>query len=569
MSGHIVVCGLDTLGLRLVKELRRLGEDVVVVVEEAEARRVAEATSVGASIVRGGYVDEATLHRADVQTARALALVEQNDVGNLHAGLTAQEINPQLRIVVRLFNDPLREAAESLLHDSIALSASAMAAPLFVSAALDEDEAQCIKICGRRLVVAEVGQGRALTGIVLPLAGSGAGDELALLPEAADLGGLALYDAGLSDQSLEGSTRRPRRLRAEAIDAVRTVGAAAGAVADRRFRWLLVAILLVTAISVLVFSLAGHMAPLDALYFTVTTITTTGYGDITARGRGLGVEIYVILLIVVGATLLALFYALLIDAIVGVRLTRALGGVRWRTRDHVVVCGLGNVGLKIVAQLIRHNVPVVAIEQDESSLKIATARRLGAPVIVGDASLEESLRAAHVEDARCLIAATNDDVANLEAALNARHVRPDLRIVLRLFDHDLAQRIDRTFGLPISRSVSALAAPAFAAALLDRQVLSVIPVGHHVLVVAELAVEPGSALVGAPLAGVDQPGRFRVVSLRSHQGETVWKPEAGTLLAAGDTLIVVSRRTELSALVGMARSRCAGQAGGPGARGSD
>jgi Trk K+ transport system NAD-binding subunit len=551
MEGHVVVCGLDSLGVRLVEELRRLGEEVVVVVDEGTTR-VPTAEQLGASIVCGPYRAEETLHQAEVETARAIALLEQDDVGNLHAGLAAQEINAGIRIVMRLFNDPLRRSVEALLPDCVALSASAIAAPLFVSAALGEEDYRRLAIAGRAVAVTSIDEKPGECAVLLPLSATAADGSLVLLPERASSDGLVLLDAA---ESSEGSSfSQPVRRGFHPREQAQRIFVATAAVADRRFRRLLAAIVVIVAISMAIFSIFGGLNLFDALYFTITTITTTGYGDITVLHSSPPVKAYGIVLMLVGATLLAVFYAILIDAVVGVRLTRALGGVRGSLRDHVIVCGLGNVGLKVVEQLAAQHIPAVAIERDGDSIKIQTARRLGVGVVVSDASAAESLRSARVEQAACLIAVTNDDVTNLEAALNARHVRPELRVVLRLFDHDLATRVQRTFGIAISRSVSALAAPAFAAALLDRRVLTVIPIGHLVLVVADVEIEVRAPLDGKTVGFADRLNAHRVLALKSQDGSTVWLPPTDSPMSAGDRLIVMATRAGLSDLLVQARS---------------
>ena len=113
------------------------------------------------------------------------------------------------------------------------------------------------------------------------------------------------------------------------------------------------------------------------------------------------------------------------------------------------------------------------------------ARQLGLPVVIGDAFREETLRAAHLDTCLALVSVTSLDMVNLETALTARALRDDLRIVLRLTDDDLAERLEKTTGNMISRSVPYLAAPAFATAMLEHQVLRTIDVGRHVLLIAD------------------------------------------------------------------------------------
>jgi Trk K+ transport system NAD-binding subunit len=145
---------------------------------------------------------------------------------------------------------------------------------------------------------------------------------------------------------------------------------------------------------------------------------------------------------------------------------------------------------------------------------------------------------------------STDDVTNLKAALNARAVRPDVRVVLRLFDSDFAGRVQTAFNINISRSVSRMVAPAFAAAMLDRDVVVTIPVDRHALLVASVQVLAGSPLEGARLRSVDRPMSVRVIGQSAPDSEWVdWSPRPDHKLVAGDRILVVARRAGLRRLL--------------------
>jgi Trk K+ transport system NAD-binding subunit len=139
---------------------------------------------------------------------------------------------------------------------------------------------------------------------------------------------------------------------------------------------------------------------------------------------------------------------------------------------------------------------------------------------------------------------TSLDVVNLETALVARSLRDDLRIVVRLTDDDLAERLEKTTANIISRSVPYLAAPAFATAMLEHQVLRTIAVGRHVLLIGDLRVQNG--LAGRSIADTEEDGQARVLALQtSGMAALAWAPPRGHLLAAGDRLIVLATRRGL------------------------
>ena len=245
-------------------------------------------------------------------------------------------------------------------------------------------------------------------------------------------------------------------------------------------------------------------------------------------------------LMLVGALSLALVYALITDAIVGVRLARSLGERPRPRRDHVVVLGLGRIGQRVIEELVALRIPCVAIERNESAPGVQQAHRLRVPVVLFDVANADTLDGLSLDRARCVMVLTDDDAANLAAALNIRAVHSDLRVVLRLFDHDLAQRVEAAFSIHVSRSVSSLAAPAFAAALSDRRALATIPVGAQAVTVAELAVP-----IGRTVAELEQAahGEARVIALGRR-----WSPRAGDRVGSGEAVVAIGSPTGLAAL---------------------
>ena len=184
LTGHIVVCGLDELGHRTIEELRRLVEDVVVIARAPGEEFAYHARQLGATLVDGSYRDESVFIRAGVPAASALVITEDDDVGNLHAALAAQDLNPRLRIGLRMFNAELGRRVLLMFGDCTVLDPSAIAAPAFVSAALHEPWEQRIDIAGRRLVVR---QGSADDpDVLLPLARVHPGGSAELFPDRGD-----------------------------------------------------------------------------------------------------------------------------------------------------------------------------------------------------------------------------------------------------------------------------------------------------------------------------------------------------------------------------------------------
>ncbi len=179
------------------------------------------------------------------------------------------------------------------------------------------------------------------------------------------------------------------------------------------------------------------------------------------------------------------FLPLVTAAIVGSRIPGVAAAARPPLSNHVIVAGLGAVGARIIGQLHDLGIEVVGVDKSAEATGMPLAQRLGIRVVIGETHREETLRAAGIATCQALVSVTDSDIANLETALNARALAADPRIVVRLYDDDLAARVQATIGNTVSRSTSYLAAPAFAAAVLDHQVLRTIAVGRHVLLLAD------------------------------------------------------------------------------------
>jgi hypothetical protein len=135
-------------------------------------------------------------------------------------------------------------------------------------------------------------------------------------------------------------------------------------------------------------------------------------------------------------------------------------------------------------------------------------------------------------------------------------VRPDVRIVLRLFDPDFAVRVQRGFGIRFTRSVSQLAAPAFAAAAMGSEVIASVPIGdRRIVLFARLPVPKGSDLEGLRLSDIDHSGELRVLAIADPEGDVArWSPDpASEIIDAGEDLIVAATRAGLASVLKVAR----------------
>lgn len=205
---------------------------------------------------------------------------------------------------------------------------------------------------------------------------------------------------------------------------------------------------------------------------------------------------------------------------------------------HVVVCGAGHVGFRVIEQLAQMGEEVVVVESNRANRFSDRVRdELRFPLIVADATRMDTLQQAGVERARAIIPCTSNDMINLEIALNARELNPQVRVVLRMFDADLARKLNKGFGLGAAFSTAALAAPAIAAAVREQDIRQALMVDDTLVALAPLDIQPGSALAGQTVAQVEQALDVNLVLHR--RGSAVdYRPDHGIVLEPGDHIIV-------------------------------
>ncbi|WP_155375574.1 potassium channel family protein [Catellatospora vulcania] len=555
-NNHFVINGSDGLAYRLAEQLTtRYGVDVVVLMsgeQRRDARDFSELPRVRVVVV--DRVDERALVKADVATAIGLALTVQDDVGNIHVALQARDLVPGLRLVVRMYNSHLGRGIEELLGNARVLSDAEIASPALVAIALDEVNAVPLPVGGRTLVVArraDVTPDDVVCGLVDTTTGGTAPDLLPADPGRADLVlAEARVSSGVADSVADTVTtvartvrRNARRWRLPAVvDTAKTL-------ISRQFRIAVAVVLLILVGAGFAFARTRpEVASFwDGVY--VTLVNALGGPQLDADIPGWQ-QVLQLLVALAGLALVPLITAMVVEGAVNARLAVAQGRLRLPEEGHIVLVGLGNVGTRVLRLLYDRDIPLVAIDVKEEARGVPLARELGVPLIIGDASRESTLRSAHVQNCRALMTLASNDVINLEAALHGRNLQPKLRVLVRLFDGDLAARVRKTFSIRFTRSVSYLAAPAFAEALMEREVIGTISVERRVLLVAEVVVGTGSPLVGQRVAVADIAGAVRVIALAEFgEPRPLWRPAPNRVLQARDRITVVASRDGLSRLM--------------------
>ncbi|NOK02994.1 MULTISPECIES: TrkA family potassium uptake protein [Myxococcus] len=201
-------------------------------------------------------------------------------------------------------------------------------------------------------------------------------------------------------------------------------------------------------------------------------------------------------------------------------------------KGHVVVCGAGRVGYRVVTQLREMGKDVVVVEKREDAAFVSALRDELVPLLIDDTRSPLCLPRTNVKDASAIVCATDDDLANLNIALDARKLNPDIRVVIRLFDDDLSGKVRETFKAE-ALSSSSLAAPAMALAAMDPRIVHSFHLAKHLMVVSLFEARLG--LPGLTISEVRD--RFGCLALSlQRNGEERLHPQGDEVIRPGDVL---------------------------------
>ncbi len=311
-------------------------------------------------------------------------------------------------------------------------------------------------------------------------------------------------------------------------------------------------------LAVVVVGTVGYLAlgfgPLDAVYQTITTVSTVGFREV--RPFSPAAKVFTIALILAGVGIALYAFSVLIETLLEGRLQDLLGRRRMErtistTSNHVIICGWGRVGRSIAAEVAAAGREIVVVDHDEE--RLATSPH---PAVMGNATDDDVLEAAGIARAASLVAAVDGDADNSFITLTARTLNPGLFIVSRARTRDSESKLVRA-GADRVVNPQNIGGARMAAFVLRPHVAEFLDVVMHErnleFRLEEIEVGPGSRLVGATLRNAqirDQTGSL-VLALRTVDGQFVTNPSPDSVIEAGQVLITIGTEDELQALLAL------------------
>jgi len=314
-------------------------------------------------------------------------------------------------------------------------------------------------------------------------------------------------------------------------------------------------------VAIVLFGAAGYrliegMALIDALYMSVITVSTVGFGEI----RPLGPEgrLFTIALIIIGVG--SVFY--LLTATAELVLEGSLRDFFGKTamhrkihgqQNHVIVCGFGRLGKAVVEELKRHDTPLVVIESDPA--KEAELAAMDVLYVIGSALEESVMEEAGVGSARAVVVATASDADNVYITLSVREKNPKAFIHAR-GDSEAGLRRLRLAGADQTLSAYQWGGMRIAASILRPSVVDFlelsVPGRESEVDLEEIKVERESPISGMTIAAIERENiRVRVVALKRPDQPISMIPDPNSRVEAGDFLVVIGESASLKRLGGL------------------
>lgn len=214
---------------------------------------------------------------------------------------------------------------------------------------------------------------------------------------------------------------------------------------------------------------------------------------------------------------------------------------------HIILVGLGHLGFQVIQNLIAMDLDVVVIELKPDAELITEVQSMGAPVITGDANKNTTLTQAGILKAKSLVLCTQNDQLNMQMAIKAKALNPDLEIVIRIFDQQFADALQTQFNFtPLSSSV--ISAPQFAGSAAGLELTRPITMEGQSYSLAKLKVADDSALSGITTKELEQIYDVSLVVI-NRNSTTESHPHPESKIYAGDTIIVLSIPSQIKSLV--------------------
>jgi len=497
MGPNTIICGLGSIGFRVLMFLEQLGETKISVISLRNHPDWQDYFAKScAKLFVGDARREELLLQAGVKSSHSIVIATDSDASNISIAFDAIRLNSNIRVVMRLHHQELAQQFREQIPNIEIWNPDSLAAPLFVRASLGQ------KIIGElhlsrsiELIeeidlesasstdLARVSLGDVICGVDQSGCVSSIPDsEVLQLKKFKRL--LVCKPIRNADWEKKTISKTIRQFISQAKTLARNF--LWNIFLDLRsttqeFRRLFIAITLVFIISIWIFVEFLKLGIVDAIYFTTTIMTTVGFGDINFLHAPPWLKIYGSMLMIFSVLIVAAIISMISNSLIAAKFTNLIGPKPTPQSPHVIVSGVGALGYRIVKALLELDQIVFAISDGSKDSYTDQLREI-VPIIQGKDFDTQLLERAYIHQAKAIIICSSNEIRNLAEGLAAKKANPRTRVIVRTLDIQLARKMD--VSLPIDKvlSDSEFSATNFVASIFHRHVLLGLVWENHFLV---------------------------------------------------------------------------------------
>jgi Trk K+ transport system NAD-binding subunit len=481
-----IICGLDRIGLMVAKALIDLKEDVTIITKNKDESDLFVIRDSISSYIEGDARSREILKLAGIDQADYFLIFTNNENRNIEINCRAKEIRPDIKTALLIKNVSYAKIIEQGFDANCVFHIPSIVTLPIVSACINKNILHTIKTrendyflgsidCDEHPYLFNKTIGEIENTYHVKIINHfKPGEEFSYSSTSDDnvvMGGSLLYLAteelnfnnihdvksGINfDQMISETTKHFDFFKGLVIPAgIRRVIA-------------LYAILIL--LSTIIFKIYLGLSVINAVYFVITTTSTVGYGDFNLQNAPFWMKIYGCVIMLAGAALLATLFSAITDNIISKRLGGYVNLYNKKFKDHVIVAGIGSIGLGVVKKLHQMRIKTIVIEKNPDSPNIAGLRNT-LPLLLGDASEAKVLLKAGIKEAKTLVALIDDDLNNINIILKGNSLNSQLNTVARIFSNELNKKAKDTFHIDNVISAASIAVPHIICSLIHKHII--------------------------------------------------------------------------------------------------
>jgi voltage-gated potassium channel Kch len=566
-----LVCGLGSLGQHCVTALAEFGVKVIAIEQIIPLSwEIEHLPDLLDSLIIGDCRQNDILNQAKIEQCRAVLIVTNNEQVNVETALAVRQLNPRTRLVVYSGKENLNQLLSQQLGNFIAFDPTELPIAAFVLAALGTEilgffnlNGQIFQVyqrqiepgdrwCNRLLSQLETYQRKILAhargyipysqyfsqwnpeDLVL------VGDTVVYLETATELHSETYYAYPVS-------SKRSQKTRSSFLTRLYPQKAI-GVFLQLNFRQQIRRVALFYTLIVLLLLIGGTLLfswyypgiTLFSAFFATAILLLGGYGDLFNELEDIAfipwwMRLFSLGLTVVGTAFVGVLYALLTEALLSSRFEFNKQRPPLPQQNHVVIVGMGRIGQKVASLLRKFKQSLVGITFDRDFYRQYASE---IPLIVGN--LEQSLPQANLAQAKSVVIVTDDEIANLEAALMTKNINSSLNLVIRTSGLRLSEHLAELLPEAQILGVYSVAAAAFAGAAFGENIINLFRIGKQTILVTEYHIEANDTLEGLLLADIAYGYAVIPVLYQKLNHTPVFLPSDELRLIVGDLLVVLA-----------------------------